>query len=132
MSSPITFRLSIPRSSMILTAMRRFSPGSKGRDIAAPIRLDQLLRRSQLLRFLAKTRPAVVAARHGEEHLPRIQAAAVVVRVQHPHGYLVLAARLHVATLGVVVVEPLVHSLGTCPMSLPFGDCSEPERRADR
>ena len=52
--------------------------------------------------------PAVAGGTgHGEEDLARKQAAAVVVRVQHPQGDAVAAARFEAAGAGVVVVEPV-------------------------
>ena len=70
----------------------------------ASVGLDEVLVDLRL-QVAGEAVPAVPGACHREEDLSRIQAATVIVGVKQPHGYLVLAAGLHLAGLGVVVVE---------------------------
>jgi len=55
--------------------------------------------------ILCKPGPAVPLSSHGKEHLLRKETPAVVVRVEHPEGNLLGAARLDCTGLGVVVVK---------------------------
>jgi hypothetical protein len=81
----------MPRSSTILTAIRRCSPGSKGSDTVPPICLDQLIV-DLGLQVLRQPHPAFLRARHREKDLARVEAAPAVVGIEQPDGDFVLAA----------------------------------------
>src|SRR5205807_1846577 len=72
----------------------------------SPVLLDQLLidLRPQVLR---KPCPTVFRPGHWEEDLARVNAAPVVVGIEHPHGDVRLAARFDLAALGVAKNLPI-------------------------
>ena len=82
------------------------SLASNGKDV--PPRYASMRSSSiSVFRFRARRAQPSSAPAIGKKTCLWIQAAAVIVGVQHPHGNLVLAARLHIPGLGVVVIKPL-------------------------
>src|SRR6266545_2772078 len=76
----------------------------EGQGNCSPVLLDQV-GIDLGLEMLREPRPAVGIASHREEELPRVDAPAVIVRVEHPEGDLRDIARLDLTGFRIVVVE---------------------------
>ena len=108
----------MPRSSITFTATRLWSPSANGRDIVPryfSIRSGSI----SAFRFLASLAQPSSSSASGKEDLAGVEAAAVVVGVEEPHGDFCGVAGFDGAGAGVVVIEAADFGLDICPLSSP-------------